>query len=169
MANTISPSDNYYFAGGVRFRTAPTFPSGSIPSDSILGPIVASKLQGEFGLNISETGTVVATTQYLRVIRGATATILSIEAAITETVATGNDRTVSVDLQKSTGAAAFATVLAAPIVFNSASTARTLSQGSLSNASLIDGDLLRMVVTVAGSNGNQALGLMCTATINEDA
>lgn len=130
--------------------------------------IKSAKHESVMNLPHSQTGTVVAATEYLRSIRQANATVLAIEATITETIATGADRTVTIDLQKSTGAAAFATILSASIVFTNLSTLRTLTTGTIANGALVDGDHLRLVVTVAGAAGAQALGLLVTVTLRED-
>lgn len=136
---------------------------------SATAAIAATKLQGEFTLRHTQTSTVAAATEYLRIIRGATGTIVDIEACITETIATGADRTVTIDLLKSTGAGAFATVLSSTIVFNNASVLRTITTGTISSASLVDGDILQLTVAVAGAAGNQAEGLIVTVTLREDA
>lgn len=151
-------------------RFAP--PASSIGGTAInsADPVPATKLEGEFNLSYSQDGAVVADTAYLRIIRGATADVVAVEACVTETIATGADRTVNVDLQKSTGAGAFATILTATIELDNASVLRTVSTGALTGgAALVDGDLLRLVVTVAGAAGNQAEGLLVTVTLREDA
>ncbi|HZT79628.1 MAG TPA: hypothetical protein VFA26_05385, partial [Gemmataceae bacterium] len=130
--------------------------------------IKASKLEGEFSLGYSQTGPVVSDTHYLRIVRGANATVLALQAAITEAVATGADRTVTLDLQKSTGGSAFATILAAPVQFTSGSALRAVSAAVISSASLTAGDVLRLVVTAGGSAGAQAQGLAATVTLRED-
>ena len=111
---------------------------------------------------------VTALTKDVYVVKGANGTLLGFTAAITGTIATGADRTVTVDLQKSTGAGAFATVLSATIQFNNVSVLRTASSGTFSSTSLVAGDLLRVVVTVAGAAGNQALGLVCSIQLREE-
>ena len=103
------------------------------------------------------TTSVAALTQWIATMRAA-GTIVSFEAAIA-VVATGADRTITVDLQKSTGAGAFSTVCSATIGFTNASAVRTLGTATLSATSLVDGDILEVVVTVAGAAGAQATGL----------
>ncbi len=110
---------------------------------------------------------VVAETRDIHILKGTAATISAIQAAITGLIATGGDRTVDVDLQKSTGAAAFATILSSTIHFTNGSVLRTVSAGTLSSASLVAGDILRIIITVAGAAGNQAQGLMVTVTLTE--
>jgi len=111
--------------------------------------------------------TVTALTQDVHIVRGATGTLLGFEASINGTIATGADRTVTVDLQKSTGGGAFSTVLSSTIGFTNSSTLRTAVAGVFSVTGLVDGDQLAVIVTVAGSAGNQALGLSMTLTYEE--
>lgn len=113
----------------------------------------------------ASTTAVSATTKGLYAAQN-TGTIRNFEAYV-DVVATGADRTVTVDLQKSTGAGAFSTVLSATIGFTNASTARTLVSGTISSSSIVDGDLLQVVVTVAGAAGNQATGLTVHLTVDE--
>jgi len=167
MAN-LGPTDDYTFAGNVRFRVPPKFPDASIPSASILGPIAGDKVQGNLNITLSQTGTVVAATQYLRAIFGTTGLVVALKAAIVETIATGADRTVTIDLLKSTGAGAFASILTAPLVLNNASTLRTLTNATFSAAGLVAGDILKLTVAVAGAAGAQALGLVVSVTLRED-
>ena len=110
---------------------------------------------------------VTALTKWVHIVRGATGTVVSVEAAIA-VVATGADRTITVDLHKSTGAGAFATILSATIGFTNASAVRTMVAGTISTATLADGDILAVVVTVAGAGGNQATGLTVTVNLGED-
>lgn len=112
---------------------------------------------------------IVAATVPLWIVRGATGLLIDLKASIVGTIATGADRTVTVDLHKSTGAAAFATVLGGTIGFTNASTLRVVSSASFSATSLVVGDLLQLVITVAGAAGNQAKGLLIELTGREDA
>jgi hypothetical protein len=131
--------------------------------------IMATKKQGKFNLTYSKTGTVAADKAYLRIVAGATGTLLKVQALVTETIATGGDRVVHVDVQKSTGGGAFASVLSATIDFTSASVLLTASAGTFSSTSIQAGDVLMFNITVAGAAGNQALGLLACLTIAEDA
>lgn len=133
--------------------------------------IAATKLQGEFNVPLTQTGTVVAATQYVHVVRGVNGQVVALQAAITETIATGGDRTVTLDLARSTGAGAFASILSSTLVFTSASVLRTVSTASLSSSptALVAGDILRLTVAVAGAAGNQALGLAAAVILREDA
>lgn len=106
----------------------------------------------------SQTGTVANATQYFGPFRKA-GVLQQLAAAITEVIATGADRTVTIDLQKSTGGGAFASVLSSTLVFNSSSTLRLASLAALNTTTFIAGDLFKLTVTVAGAAGAQAQGL----------
>jgi hypothetical protein len=168
MGNVLSVTDTYYFTGVTRFKVAPIVPANSFPASALLGPLPASLLQRMFNLLLSQTGTVVAATEYKRIVRGATATLLAVQATITETIATGSDRTVTIDVKKSTGGGAFASVLGSPIVLDHTATLRAVTTASISSAGFVTGDILQVTVTVAGSAGNQALGLSVNVDLAED-
>lgn len=97
----------------------------------------------------------------------ASGTLVAFTAWI-EVVATGADRTVTVDLQKSTGAGAYATVLSATAGFTNASAVRTAVSGTISTTPYVAGDIFRAVVTVAGAAGNQATGLSVRLMLQEN-
>jgi hypothetical protein len=97
----------------------------------------------------------------------AAAVLVSFEAAITGALADDASRHVTVDLQKSTGGGAFATMLSGVIDLTSSSTLRTAVAAALSSSALVDGDILRVIVAVSGGAGNQAQGLVFEATIAE--
>jgi hypothetical protein len=112
------------------------------------------------------TTTVTALTKTLGVAR-ASGTIKDFSAWI-EVVASGADRTITVDLQKSTGGGAYATVCSATIGFTNVSTVRSLVAASLSTATFVSGDIFRAVVTVAGAAGAQATGLSVSFLTEEN-
>lgn len=147
------------------------FPSGSITKALVAtnAGIEASKIVRHQSIDVElfgPTTSVAALTKWLHMVRGATGTIVGFEAAQAVDT-TGADRTISVDLQKSTGAGAFATVLSAPIAFADGTAIRTPQAATISSASLVDGDILEVIVTVAGAAGAAATGLTVTLTIEE--
>lgn len=111
--------------------------------------------------------TVAAVTRVLHIVRGSQHVALGLEATICGAIATGADRTVTIDLQKSTGGGAFASILSSTIQFTDASTLRTAIAAVIDSANLIAGDILQLVVTVAGAAGDQATGLNITYTFTE--
>lgn len=145
-------------------------PAGSITASDIQAAagIEATKVIHQFALHVAQApGTaIVAATTLLHTLH-ADAELVAIEA-MTPTPATGTDRTVSIDLQKGNMGGSFATVLTAPILLDDDTTARTPVVGAIASPTLTDGDSLQVVVTVAGSNANQAQGLLVTVTLREE-
>lgn len=130
--------------------------------------IQSRKLQHRHRANYSQDGTIASDIAYIFIAR-ATGSWKSIEAAITETIATGADRTVTIDLKKSTGGGAFASVLSATIVLDSSSVLAVLEAGTFSDTTIADGDVFSLNITVAGVLGNQGQGLVVTAEYDEQA
>lgn len=112
------------------------------------------------------TTAIAAVTKWIHIVRGSTGTLVGFEAAIA-VLASDVSRTVTVDLHKSTGGGSFSTILSATIGFTTSSTVRTPVPAVFSNAAIVDGDILAIVVTVAGGSGTQATGLTCTLTYEE--
>lgn len=131
--------------------------------------IKASKLEGEYTHDYSQTGTVAAGTAYFGPIKGSAATLLSFSATITETIATGGDRTVTITLLKSTGGGAFASVLSAAIVLDTGNVLYIPEVATINTTSAVAGDMYKITVAVAGAAGNQALGLCVSTRWREDA
>jgi hypothetical protein len=170
MAVASRHEGDFYVNGNISCLTL-TPPASSITNNSIVAnaQIAASKTVRHESLNleIAAPGTAItAATKLAHIVRGATGTLVGIQAAIT-TVATGADRTITVDLLKSSGGGAFATVLSSTIGFTNVSAVRTAVSGILSSAGLVAGDILEIVVTVAGAAGAQAAGLLVTLTFEE--
>jgi hypothetical protein len=133
--------------------------------------IATRKMLHRYRVDYSQaTGTAVVTlASYALCICKGTGTVRSFEAAIIGAIATGADRTVTIDLHKSTGAGAFATILSATVVFTNVSTIRVVSTATISDTALADGDMLYLTVTVAGAAGAQAQGLVCMLEYDEAA
>lgn len=145
------------------------FAAGIVDAEiSASAAIKSGKVQHVVHIPYGQTGTVVANTVYLGIINKANARVLDFEASITEAIATGADRTVTLDLQKSTGAGAFATILSSALAFNNGDTLRAVKTAAISSADLVDGDQLRFTVTVAGAAGAQAQGLNVALHLRED-
>lgn len=146
-------------------------PSGGITKGMIASSagIEASKIVRHQSVDVElfEAATAItAITKLLHIVRGTTGTILGFEA-IQVVDTTGADRTVTIDLKKSTGGGALATVLSSTIGFADGTAIYTPQAAVISNASLVDGDVLAAVVTVAGASGNAAKGLLVTLHMEE--
>lgn len=169
MAQDLINND-LYVNGSFAAKTM-TLPAGVVNNSQVQAAagINSTKLQHRHCIDhYQQTGVAVVTAnQLMHIVKGVNSAMYSIRA-IVDTIATGADRTVTIDLQKSTGAGAFATILAATIVFNNVSTARTVSNGAFSSTTLVAGDILKLTVTVAGAAGAQALGLLVTVELDED-
>jgi hypothetical protein len=128
--------------------------------------IAATKVihQHQYSVQLyAPTTTVAALTQLLGGIRGTTSSLVEFWAAVI-TPPTTTD-TVNVDLRRSTGGGAFATVLAGTILFNNSSAARTIVIATPTSTA-VQGDLLEAVVTVTGTS---AQGLIIGWTTRESA
>ena len=77
-------------------------------------------------------------------------------------------QSVTVDVKLSHAGGAPATVLTAPVVINSASTARTVIAAAIAASPVADGDLLYVYVTVGGAGGTQAAGLLVSILVSEN-
>lgn len=169
MALAGSVSGDYQVLGRLIAQSlslaTPSVNNAMITSDA---NIAGTKVQGKHKKTLSQAGTVVAATQYVAILGGATGAVMSVRAAITETIATGADRTVTIDVQKSTGAGAFGTILTSTIVFNDGSVLRTVSTATINDTTLVAGDILKITVAVAGAAGNQAQGLVVEVEYRED-
>jgi len=118
-------------------------------------------------LRHTQTGNIIAATEYLTIVNVPNARVLALEASITETAA-GGDRTVTLDLKKSTGGGAFATILSSTLVFNSGDALRTIKTAALATPDLVDGDMLQLTVTIAGTTGAVPQGLLASLHLRED-
>jgi hypothetical protein len=133
-------------------------------------PLSPSKVQHQFPVAVElfpAATTVTALTKDFYIGYGSTGTIVAFTAAINGAIATGADRTVTVDLQKSTSGGAFATVLSSTIGFTNASVLRTPVSGTINSPAYSALDEFRVVVSVAGSASAQATGLIVRAVFSE--
>jgi hypothetical protein len=136
---------------------------------SAAAAIQASKIIQYWGIGhelANSTTAVTALTRLIHSTHGSTCALVAFQAFII-TPATGADRTVSVDLRRSTLQGAFTTVLTSPISFTNTSAGLTVVSGVMSSLTLVVNDLLEIVVSVAGVAGNQALGLHAACFLSE--
>lgn len=88
---------------------------------------------------------------------GASGVIVAFEAVI-ETAATSSAE-ITVDLHKSTAGGAFATVLSSPITIDSTTVVRTPLAAALGSTALVDGDVLKAIVSITNFGGTLPTGL----------
>ena len=170
MATPTVIQGDLYVQGNLSSKTQ-TYPTASVTNAGIAAAaaISASKIVRHQSIDRELYGpavTVAALTTDVHIARGA-GTLVQFSICCNGTIATGADRTVTVDLQKSTGAGAFATVLSGTAGLTNSSALRTTYSGTISSASFIADDKFRIIVTVAGSASNQALGLFATLHYEE--
>lgn len=93
-----------------------------------------------------------------------------VEVSVTPiTAPTGGDLAFTVDIKKSTGAGAFASILSAVETVDSSSVNRTAQYATLSGTpALVRGDLLQVVIATSGSTGTQGAGVDITIRIREN-
>lgn len=167
MGQTIIDQD-MHIRGTLSAQTlAP--PAGCITDAAVAASaaIDASKLirHQSVDVELCPLGTNVAAINKLLHIARAAGTLMGFEVAITGAM-TG-DRTVTIDLQRSTGGGAFATVLTATIGLTSATVVRTATAGTINTTAVADGDIYQIVVTLGGSSGTLAQGLLATLHLEE--
>lgn len=122
-------------------------------------PLVPSKFYQPRNFEVSREGTLAngTTKHYFGPMRTG-GVLQKLEAIITETILTG-DRTVTIDLKKSTGGAAFATVLSATIQFANGDTLLVKETATLSDTTFSAGDVFELSIVTAGSTGTQPAGV----------
>jgi hypothetical protein len=134
--------------------------------------VQATKLQhqapGVIGGSVQIAGpttTVATVTQTLGMAKGV-GTLASLDGWI-EVAAVGA-ATVTVDLQKSTGGGAYATVLSATMAISSATVIRTAVPTTISAASYVAGDIFRIVCTATAGGGTLPQGLTLRLVAREE-
>lgn len=165
--------NNDLFVNGSLSAKTMDIPSGTIVNDDVsaTADILATKVEHQHVLNYAQpNGTaIVAETRGLFICRGVSGAIVQLDAMITGAIASGGDRTVTIDVKKGNAASGYASILSATVQFNNGSALRTPVVGNISTTTLADGDSLIIEVTVAGAAGSQAQGLLATLTVREKA
>ncbi len=93
----------------------------------------------------------------------------TVQAAVTGVIASG-DRSVTVDILKSTGGGAFASILTSVLTLNSSNTIRVPVDATITTTTFAATDLLRIVVTqIAGTTGTRPQGLIVSVTLKKAA
>lgn len=156
-------SGNWVFTGTVELP-ASTVDENDLKTAALLP---AAKLVTRFPKDHRQvTGTAItAKTEHVHIAKFA-GIVKSIEASIHAAI-TG-DNTVVIDVHRSTGGAAFATILSSALTINSGTAVRTATAATIDAAKddYVAGDVFAVIVTVAGS-GTQAQGLNVTVFFEE--
>lgn len=161
-----------YFAGAVRFKEI-AVQAGAFDDDDIAASadIAATKLEHQHALNYSQAdgSDVVAAIVPIHIVRGTAGTIVAFEVVCVD-APSGGDKTFTVDLLiADAGTPSPASVLTGAVTYPNGTADCTVRTGTISSATLADGDTLLVQVAVSGSTGNQGQGLIVTTTIREDA
>lgn len=140
--------------------------SGSVTDAAVLSNagIDADKLEHRHRITYSqESGTTSATEdKIIHVVHGTAGTVNAFEAG-SVTLCTGAG-TITVDLHKNGS-----TILSAPITLDTGNTVYVTESGTISSASLSDGDVLEVVVVATAGGGSVGNGVFASVEIDEDA
>ena len=130
--------------------------------------VAANKIvhQKTVSVELAEAATAIAAINKLICTTNSTGTLRAIEGTIV-VQATGADRTVTVDLHRSTGGGAFATALSTTVNITNSTTILVPTAGVISTSTVAGGDVYKLVCTVAGSASAQAKGLVVTLIYDE--
>ena len=146
------------------------FSGGGIKNSDIAtgAGLAANKLvhQKTLSVELAEGSTACAAIEKILFIASAAGTLQSFEAAVV-TGPTGADRTVTVDLERGQAGGSFSTVLSTTVNIVDATADLTPVVAVISNTTVADGDIYNLKVSVAGSAGNQAKGLIATLIMDE--
>jgi hypothetical protein len=144
-------------------------PAGSITNAEIASSaaIGAGKVVQEFARDSRQANgaDVASKTELIHTARAA-GTIGALKVALT-TAPTGGNKKFTVDLQKSTGGGAFATVLSAVVDIDNTDTSLTVVSGTLAASAYVSGDIFAIVWTASGTTGNQGQGAIAEVFFEE--
>jgi len=159
------------YSDDVTFLKAPAMPEGSIDDDMIESGagIQASKVVHQIALHhVQADGSdVAAAVELVHIARGA-GELLAV-SVVADAVPAGGDKEVSVEVKKSTGGAAFATLLDSAVTLSSSDTDRTVKDATVASSNdYAADDVISIEVSVSGSTGSQAQGLCVTAWVREN-
>lgn len=85
-----------------------------------------------------------------------------------DVVPNGGDKQFTVDLQKSTGGGAYATVLSAPVTLDDGNADRDTEVGTLASTTYVAGDVFRVVWDASGTTGTQGNTAIAQADFDEN-
>lgn len=145
-------------------------PSGVITNAMIAAGagIEASKVVHRFPLTYAQAdGASVADATQTLYVAAAAGTVKSVEVGLGGAAAVGA-ATVDVDILKSTGGGAFASMLSAAITVDSSTVIRTSEVGTISSGSYADGDILQVSVDATAGGGTLPQGIVVTVICEEN-
>ena len=122
--------------------------------------------QKTVAVELAEAATAVVAIDKILCTTNASGTLQAFEGTVVTEGST--DRTVTIDLHKSTGGGAFGTVLSSTIDMDNATVALVPVAGTITTATVAAGDVFKIGCTVAGASGSQAKGLVVTWIYDEN-
>lgn len=123
--------------------------------------LLASKSRSRKEFHYFKTGNLAAADIAYFHLPARAGTLKSISAMVTEVAAVGA-YLATVDLKKSTGAGAFASILSAVITLDNAVMLRNNVAGTISDTAIATGDCFSIVLAVSGASGTRPAGLCVT-------
>lgn len=162
---------NNFVDGNLDIRGTLSATTMDIPASTVTNNMVsatadidASKLEHQFAkVYAQESGTTSAdATQAVHVVYGATGTLVRFEAG--SITACAGAATIDVDLLVNGSS-----VLSAAITLDNANTARIVEVGTISSASLSDGDVIEIDVDATAGGGTIGNGVFASLILREDA
>lgn len=170
MARVVQYDGDVHVAGTLSAKNM-VIPDSAVNNADIVASagIEATKLIHQYALSYNQTtgADVAAAQDFLHTFRSA-ATIVGMDVTPITAPTTG-DRTFSVDLHKGSAGSAFASVLSAVVTIGQTDVDRTQRAATISNSTAVDGDMLKVVVTLTtGSTGNQGKGVLVTVWTREE-
>lgn len=168
--DTIRDNVDRVMSGSWTFTGSVTLPANTIDEGDVktTALFAADNLVARFAKSADQkTGTAVTSeTRYIHVAKYA-GLVTSVEAAIDAAIS--GDNTLVIDVKKSTGGAAFATILSSTLTINSSTAAKTATAATIdaTKDDYVAGDIFEVIVTAAGT-GTQAQGLNVTVFFEEE-
>ncbi len=168
--DVIRDSVDRIMSGVWTFLNTVVLPANCVDENNLktAAKLPASKLVARFPKDVRQkTGTAVVTQTELIHIAKAAGLVTSVEVAIDAAI-TG-DNTLTIDVKKSTGGAAFATILSAALTINSATAVRTAVAATIdaTKDDYVAGDVFEVIITAAGT-GTQAQGVNVSVFFEEN-
>lgn len=148
-------------AGGITADGTVTLPDDSVEGESL------KEFQHALQYGQDDGSDIVAAIAPLHLVKGASATVTSIQVACVDSPS-GGDKAFSVDLKKcSESSPTPASVLTGAIDYANGTADCHVVSGTISSAGLVTGDILVVVIVVSGTIGVQGQGLVVTVNVLE--
>jgi len=167
MAIASRHEGDHHFTGNLSAVTM-TIPSGAVSNTHVAAAaaIAASKQQHRYANNLSQPAddTSVDEDKAIHIVYGSTGEIISFEAG--SATACEGDGEINVDLRKN---GLTSSLLNSVIKLDSDNTAYVAEAGVIDSADLIDGDVVRVVISTAKTSGTVGKGVFASLLHNEDA